>query len=750
MVKKTGTAGRVTFLTVSAGILFAILLVISYLISDSIFNLYTAQPSDRITQWKFISGKSEAEISQVNLQWKFSDSVFKIKKPLMDRFILLRTQLKQNDHADILVLTTQSSELNVSLNGEKLVPAVYGSRFTRTRTEVFQLPEYYDGQELVIKAKSSLVFDLKAAYAEQSRFSKVNEYSYLIKVAAGLVLALIGFITFLVGSMMSIRLRRLGRLILSGVYLVVASGVFVAAEILPFDAKVSDVLLYKSQFALLMILIPFLFGTTLYTAKCTKLFPKILIGILVLPVYPYLLVTDRILLDYIAEGYAVLVLIATLLLLYFNKNLLTENLVKKKYLYFCFLLIGICTAYDFYNAACGVNPGAAGFFIFAYFLYYTALTNLTISEAIYVNVRIHERNEQIKRNSKWIERIVSACASIFVKQELGEFSIQTAVSIRNLILDDLQEKELKLHQGREEKAGVPSISVAVKKDNSFVEIYNEGNINDCKYDMLEHKHTGKNRDGVYFGGSYMVIPLYVSGKTAAILYFEEIQGGISDNLRNIIMTAYSNISIALDNLKLKSDIVETQQSVFIYLAEMSEAKSEETGLHIKRVSEYVKTLCRELEISREETEIVTRASMMHDLGKLAIPEEVIRKNGELNSHEYEIVKQHVVYGHNMLSKSQGAFMQAAAVIAQQHHEKWNGEGYLGMHGEQIHLYARITAVADVFDALMSKRSYKDAWSAEEASGFILAKAGTDFDPMVAKAFARCIDQLITIKNENMD
>lgn len=109
-------------------------------------------------------------------------------------------------------------------------------------------------------------------------------------------------------------------------------------------------------------------------------------------------------------------------------------------------------------------------------------------------------------------------------------------------------------------------------------------------------------------------------------------------------------------------------------------------------------LCEELGIEEKEREIISIASMMHDIGKLAIPEAIIDKEGKLTEEEFEQIKKHIYYGYNILSKSSGEFMEAAAIIAKEHHERFDGTGYMGIKGKNIHLYARIVMVADVFDA----------------------------------------------------
>ena len=191
-------------------------------------------------------------------------------------------------------------------------------------------------------------------------------------------------------------------------------------------------------------------------------------------------------------------------------------------------------------------------------------------------------------------------------------------------------------------------------------------------------------------------------------------------------------------------MMKTQESVFIKLAEIAESKSEGTQDHLYRVAEYTHLLCKELGVDEKQAELVTIASLVHDIGKLAIPERIISKQGRLTDSEYEIVKEHIAYGYNMLSQAPGDFMKAAAVIAQQHHERYDGTGYLGLKGEQIHLYARIVAVADVFDALTTDRSYKCAWSFEEASKYMLEQSGLQFDPRIMDCFKRALPSFKTV------
>ncbi|MDY3258548.1 MAG: HD-GYP domain-containing protein [Ruminococcus callidus] len=197
-----------------------------------------------------------------------------------------------------------------------------------------------------------------------------------------------------------------------------------------------------------------------------------------------------------------------------------------------------------------------------------------------------------------------------------------------------------------------------------------------------------------------------------------------------------------DILSLNHEVIDIQETVILSVAEIIEAKSPQTGQHVKRVSEYVKLLCTELGYSKNETERIRIASMLHDIGKLSIPAEIIEKKGRFTPEEYEIMKTHVTEGEKILSKTPGYTMELARIIALQHHERWDGSGYLGMKGNQIDKISRIVAVADVFDALVSSRSYKKSWPPEKVYDYIVSESGTHFDPWVVDAFKKCYDKMV--------
>lgn len=170
------------------------------------------------------------------------------------------------------------------------------------------------------------------------------------------------------------------------------------------------------------------------------------------------------------------------------------------------------------------------------------------------------------------------------------------------------------------------------------------------------------------------------------------------------------------------------------LARTAEYRDDNTGDHIQRVGRLAESIAQELGLPHEQALLIGRAALLHDIGKIGLSDQILMKPGKLTPEEFEKVKEHTRIGAAILAGSRCSLIQTAETIARYHHERWDGSGYEGLRGEDIPLEARIVAVADVYDALRTKRSYKDAWSDDAALGEIEAQSGRQFDPVVVSAF----------------
>jgi len=187
------------------------------------------------------------------------------------------------------------------------------------------------------------------------------------------------------------------------------------------------------------------------------------------------------------------------------------------------------------------------------------------------------------------------------------------------------------------------------------------------------------------------------------------------------------------------------------LCKASEYKDEDTGAHIKRMSNYSAAVARSLGLKEKNVERILYAAPMHDIGKIGIPDKILLKPGKLDPQEWEIMKQHTVIGGQILEGATLMYLPLARIIAMSHHEKWDGTGYpRGLSGKDIPLVGRIVALADVFDALTTQRPYKQAFSVEKSFGIIREGRGTHFDPRVVDAFFSIADDILAIKARYQD
>ncbi|MFT7234936.1 MAG: two-component system response regulator RpfG [Methylophagaceae bacterium] len=198
-------------------------------------------------------------------------------------------------------------------------------------------------------------------------------------------------------------------------------------------------------------------------------------------------------------------------------------------------------------------------------------------------------------------------------------------------------------------------------------------------------------------------------------------------------------------------IVLREQETILRLAKAGEYRDEETGNHVVRMAKYAREIAEEMGLSQTECDDIEYAAPMHDIGKIGIPDGVLLKPGKLNADEWKIMQSHTTIGYEILSNSQSKYMQMGAVIALYHHERFDGKGYPnGLRGNDIPLIARIVTVADIYDALVSVRPYKDAWPVQVAIDYLKAQAGTQLDPQCVDAFCQRIPNIMKIQLEYTD
>lgn len=230
-----------------------------------------------------------------------------------------------------------------------------------------------------------------------------------------------------------------------------------------------------------------------------------------------------------------------------------------------------------------------------------------------------------------------------------------------------------------------------------------------------------------------------------VLYVDGIQG-INEIDKHLIQVYCNNIAIAYENIYLNIDIIDTQKDIILRMGDVVETRSKETANHVYRVAEVSYLLAKKIGLSESDARILRHASPMHDVGKVGVPDDILLKPGKLTVEEFEVMKSHTTLGYNIFRNSHREIVQAAATIAHEHHERWDGSGYpRKLKGEEIHVFGRITALSDVFDALAHKRSYKEAWTLDDVFDYIIEHKGKIFDPALVEAFLEMKQEILDIQ-----
>jgi len=358
----------------------------------------------------------------------------------------------------------------------------------------------------------------------------------------------------------------------------------------------------------------------------------------------------------------------------------------------------------------------------------------------YSDIMTLERSrQQIERYRDGLELVISASSSLFEQRSLRMFAAGVLNQLgamlsgtgQSLFLRSSGVTVVQTHDGfevlakagnLEEPVGAALLSPAiVEKLRACVA---------SRHSLIE--------DGVFVG--------YFPVKSGAVnlLYLDGIRDAKEVDLKLIDIFS-KNISIAFENLYLDREIFETQSEIISTLGDVVETRSKEAANHVRRVQHVARYLAELSGLDDEECRLIYMASPMHDIGKVAIPDSILLKPGPLAPDEWEHMKRHARIGEEVFGRSTRPMLRAAATIAGQHHEKYDGSGYpKGLKGDEIHVYARIVALVDVFDALIHRRCYKEPWPLPRVIELLRSERGRHFDPNLVDCFIDNIDAIMAL------
>lgn len=377
----------------------------------------------------------------------------------------------------------------------------------------------------------------------------------------------------------------------------------------------------------------------------------------------------------------------------------------------------------------------------------TELSSQKLFTVMVSSLRTYRDILVIEANRKGLKRIIEASSNLFEVRSLRQLASGVLTQLMSILHFD--QNAIVLDSAGFAAKNCCSKNVEVLAATGRFENLTEEELQielpeDVRKD-LEKAITEKK--SLYYSDRY--VGYFKGDMGAEIVIYCEGWNSLSELNKYLIEIYCTNVHVAFENNYLNMELEETQKEIIYTLGEIAEARSLETGIHVKRVSEYSRLLGKMYGLPPNQVEILRLAAPMHDVGKVAIPDSILNYPGPLSEDDFDEMKNHAQIGSGMLGASSRKIMKAAAIIALQHHERFDGTGYpKRLKGEEIHIYARITAIADVFDALCTDRVYREAYTLEEVLEYIVREKGRHFDPELVDIFMANIDEFLKIKEQH--
>jgi len=378
----------------------------------------------------------------------------------------------------------------------------------------------------------------------------------------------------------------------------------------------------------------------------------------------------------------------------------------------------------------------------------TELTSNKLYTLTYSCLRAYRDIIALYENKLGLETIIQSSNKIFAHQSLDDFTqgaLQQLCALLHIDTGAFYSNVDSIAASHGEAGS--KILAATGRFRKFLHRPLEELLNSLKEHQLKELY---NRGGQHFGEDCF-IGVYDSHIDRQNLLFLEGVNIATEADKQLVKLFGANIGVAFDNQSMFDEVETTQREMIYRMSEAVESRSKETSNHVKRVALTCQYIARAHKLTEREINIIYKAAPLHDIGKIAIPDHVLNKPGKLTPDEWKIMKTHAQIGFDILSTSELEILRAGSKISGEHHENWDGSGYPnGKKGEDIHIFGRIAAIADVLDALINKRCYKTAWPIEEAMAFIREMSGVKFDPKLVDLVFEHQSALLNIQNKYAD
>lgn len=357
----------------------------------------------------------------------------------------------------------------------------------------------------------------------------------------------------------------------------------------------------------------------------------------------------------------------------------------------------------------------------------TELTRSKLISVFYSGLRAYRDLMRLELARQGLRRTIDAISAIYDSQNLRAFASAVLEQLNQLLNfngEGLCVSRLETYTA----CTVEGHMKVLAATQAYSRLHIDADVQELPSEVQQALQRTLQEQRHHFGDKYLAC-YYRSRAGSETVVYMSFADRIEDEARELLEIFTANVAITYETLLLRDDLDETQRSTIYILGEAVERRSKETGAHVKRVGEIAALLGSALALSEREVADLRQAAPLHDVGKIGIPDAVLNKPGQLDAEEWEIMQQHARLGYELLSTSDKRVLQLAAVIAHEHHERWDGAGYpRQLTGQQIHIAGRIAAVADVVDALVSTRCYKAAWPLEQALEYVANQRGGHFDP----------------------
>ena len=701
-------------------------------------HLIAAPRSGELVNWMFVTGKSDASVSGAGTYYQAEQSN-RASKPITDLYFHAKHTADASDETRLLSVTGLFSPMKILLNGEEIYNNGYEEqRIVGNCYNEVVIPPAEDDSEIEVYLYYPFAFNFNAYLNPigDSSILSADNLGRNFGVLLSLLTVLAGLIMLVSVFAMMFRSKDVLTLVGLSVVIMLSGGGLLLNQISMKSSLFTSYILFTATqilSALAMALALLLIHLMMNEKKTAFAIADALIPITALLNFVPNMIVMR-----IGGSLTAAAAVAACVLLLIEMHAIPNLNVKYSAILQIVGVYAVMTfvfnQFVFSTGLYASSAGLTGFSltIFSIMTYY-----------IYARKIAQRRLEEFSgyRQKSEISYIFNAVSDIISSPSKLSSTREYAINVCEHTASFLQKSELLI---------VPddlTCCAAMRLEDGYREIYNfqHRSVNDYNFDEIDN-HLTHLEEGLTIGTSFVEMKFGDSTIDELLIIFDNTYHDENSDFREFMETLYRSIKIFFNRFHRSLETTENIENIYMNLASLAESRCYGTENHLVTVSRMTQVIAAHMGFE-DEAELIGTAAILHDVGKITVPSEILDKQTPLTGDELRILRQHVITGYNILSGVKGRFFDIARDIVLEHHENWDGSGYLGKAGEDISIYARIVKIADVFDALVSKRSYKDKWSYERAITYIMEHSGTEFDPDVVHAFMECGMELIEIKDE---